>query len=118
MEDELDLRYLVRSLLEDSGYRVLEAEHGKEAVKVWNEHRGKIDLLLTDMQMPEGLSGIDLAGKFRAENPGLKVIFSSGYSVELFRQQEIHGLREGLNFLPKPYQPETLTKAVRECLAS
>ncbi|HWD19431.1 MAG TPA: GAF domain-containing protein [Verrucomicrobiae bacterium] len=118
VEDELDLRDLVHALLESFGYRVLEAEHGKDALEVWRRAGGKIDLLLTDVTMPEGISGIELAERFRQEKPDLKVIFSSGYSVELFERQKIAGLKEGLNFLPKPYQPETLAKTVRMCLDS
>ena len=118
VEDELDLRDLVHSLLETFGYKVLEAENGKQAIEVWQKASGRIDLLLTDVTMPEGISGIDLADRFKKENPGLKVIFSSGYSVELFQKQKVAGLQEGLNFLPKPYQPETLAKTVRDCLDS
>jgi PAS domain S-box-containing protein len=118
VEDEADLRELVHSLLESFGYRVLIAEHGKDAMDVWKKVEGKIDLLLTDVTMPEGISGLDLAERFRKEKPGLKVVYSSGYSVELFERQKITGLREGLNFLPKPYQPETLAKTVRACLDS
>jgi FixJ family two-component response regulator len=68
--------------------------------------------------MPEGISGLDLAECFRKDKPTLKVIFSSGYSVELFQRQNIAGLKEGVNFLPKPYQPETLANTVRRCLDS
>jgi len=116
VEDEVDLRDLVRTLLEAVGYHVLEAEHGREALEVWEKAEGKIDLLLTDVTMPEGISGLELAERFRKMNPKLKVIFSSGYSVELFQRQKIVGLKEGLNFLPKPYQPDTLTSTVRRCL--
>ncbi len=108
VEDELDLRDLVHTLLEAFGYRVLVAEHGKDALEVWKKAEGKIDLVLTDVTMPEGISGLELAERFRKEKPDLKVIFSSGYSVELFERQKVVGLREGLNFLPKPYQPDTL----------
>jgi len=118
VEDEVDLRELVHSLLETFGYRVLLAEHGKEALEVWKKAGGKIDLVLTDITMPEGISGIDLAERFRKENPAIKVLFSSGYSVELFERQNMVGLREGVNFLPKPYQPETLASTVRRCLES
>ena len=116
VEDEFALRELVRSLLEHFGYRVIEAAHGKEALKIWHERRTEIDLLLTDMMMPEGLSGWDLAELIHKEKPDLKVIYTSGYSVDLFGPN--HSLREGVNFLPKPYHPRTLAKAVRECLDS
>lgn len=118
VEDELDLRDLVHTLLQTFGYRVLEAQHGREAIEIFAREGGKIDLLLTDVTMPEGISGLDLAERFRKENPALKVIFSSGYNVELFERRKIPGLREGLNFLPKPYQPDTLAATVRKCLDS
>jgi two-component system, cell cycle sensor histidine kinase and response regulator CckA len=95
---------------------VLEAAHGKEALKIWHEHRGEIDLLLTDMMMPEGLSGWELAELIHQEKPDLKVIYTSGYSVDLFGHST--ELREGVNFLPKPYHPATLAKAIRACLDS
>jgi PAS domain S-box-containing protein len=118
VEDEEDLRELVDSLLQTFGYKVLLAAHGKEAKDVWQKAGGRIDLVLTDITMPEGISGLDLAECFRKDKPTLKVIFSSGYSVELFQRQNIAGLKEGVNFLPKPYQPETLANTVRRCLDS
>jgi FixJ family two-component response regulator len=66
------------------------------------------------MVMPDGLSGRDLAKQLLAQKPGLKVIYTSGYSLEV-----IHSgcaWKEGLNFLQKPYNPETLARMVRECL--
>ncbi len=114
VEDETDIRRLVRVILERYGYRVLEAETGVEALKVWKEHKDSIQLLLTDMVMPEGVSGKDLANQLRAENPKLKVIFSSGYSVEMLEKDFAD--QPGLYFLPKPYQPQKLGQVVRECL--
>ncbi len=114
VEDERNLRELVSGLLEYYGYRVLEAIHGKDALRIWREKAGEIDLLLTDMMMPEGISGWELAGQLRKEKPGLKVIYTSGYSVDLLGRNG--ALYEGLNFLPKPYHPDTLAKTVRNCL--
>ncbi len=114
VEDEPALRELVTSVLEFYGYRVLEAMHGKEALTVWSRHKDDIDLLLTDIVMPEGLSGLEVAELLKNDRPDLKVIYSSGYSVELFEQKL--KLSEGVNFLPKPYQPKTLAQFVRQCL--
>jgi PAS domain S-box-containing protein len=114
VEDEPSLRELVCSLLRHYGYRVLEASHGKEALQIWRAGASEIDLLLTDMMMPEGMSGWELAGQLRKERPGLKVIYTSGYSVDLLGH---HGeLGEGVHFLPKPYPPHVLAKTVRDCL--
>jgi len=66
------------------------------------------------MMMPEGISGWELAGKLQAERPGLKVIYTSGYSVDLLTRDGEFG--KGIHFLPKPYQPHVLAKTVRDCL--
>jgi len=114
VEDETPLRNLVRTILERHGYRILEAGTGVEALQVWREHRQTIDVLLTDMVMPDGLTGHELAERVRAERPDLKLIYSSGYSHEVLGQDVI--LREGINFLQKPYAPRKLLQTVRDCL--
>jgi two-component system cell cycle sensor histidine kinase/response regulator CckA len=114
VEDEPALRELVSHILRDLGYDVLEAVHGKEALKVWETRPRPVDLLLTDMMMPEGISGSDLATRLREQAPGLKVVYTSGYSPELVGRDL--QLQPGLNFLPKPYNPRTLARTVRECL--
>ena len=114
VEDEPALRVLVRNILEVYGYKVLEASHGREALGVWEQHRDKIDLLLTDIVMPEGISGIELADLLKKDEPKLRVIYTSGYSVELFKEK--HRLIEGQNFLAKPYQPRILASTIRSCL--
>jgi CheY-like chemotaxis protein len=114
VEDEESLRDLVHEILEKKGYRVLQAPNGVAALRLWEQHKEEIDLLLTDMMMPEGLSGRDLAERALAEKSGLKVIYSTGYSLDVFGQGIT--IREGLNFLQKPYDPETLTRTVRNCL--
>jgi len=113
VEDEAGLRRLVARALRDLGYTVVEAAHGREALKLWGEHRGCFDLLLSDMILPEGISGLDLAATFRGEKPGLKVIISSGYTAEMTEEQTAAGL---VAYLPKPYDIESLGRAVRECL--
>jgi two-component system cell cycle sensor histidine kinase/response regulator CckA len=98
VEDEMVLRELVREILTAHGYRVLEAANGLEALHVWEEHREKVDLLLTDIAMPHGLSGRDLADKLRKDNPRLPVIFSSGYSQEMIERSEDAG--QGATIFP------------------
>jgi CheY-like chemotaxis protein len=114
VEDEPPLRNLVRSVLERYGYRVLEAVSGVAALAVWERNRAEINLLLTDMVMPHGISGRELAQKLLAEKPGLKVIYSSGYSLAMVGSDMV--LKEGLDFLQKPYNPSKLALAVRDCL--
>ena len=111
VEDEAAVRALVRVVLEKDGYRLALASNGVEALKVWQEQRGDFDLLLTDRVMPEGISGRRLAQTLLAENERLKVIYSSGYNSEMVDHQG--DLREGYNFLPKPYEPRKLLAAVR-----
>jgi CheY-like chemotaxis protein len=71
-------------------------------------------LLLTDMMMPEGMTGWELAAQIRRESPDLKVLFTSGYSPEIFGREV--QLDERANFLPKPYHPRILARTVRSCL--
>lgn len=114
VEDEPALRELVVNILKLYGYFVFEAESGPEALDLWVKHRKKIDLVLTDLVMPEGISGRDLAERLQAENPELKVIYTSGYSPGMAGKDI--ALLEGFNFLPKPYPPSRLAQMVRECL--
>ncbi len=114
VEDEPPVRELVCQILKTYGYQVLEAGSGVTALKVWREQKDKIDLLLTDIVMPDGMTGRDLAEVVQAEKPGLKAIFSSGYSADIVGKDFI--MQKGLNFLQKPYQPEKLARAVRDCL--
>ena len=114
VEDEIPLRVLVRSVLEHLGYRVLEAASGVAALGIWHHQKDQIHLLLTDMVMPHGLSGRDLAKKLLVDKPQLKVIYSSGYSHAVVEADVV--LQEGLNFLQKPYHPRKLAAAVRDCL--
>jgi PAS domain S-box-containing protein len=114
VEDEPALRELVQEILEKKGYRVLEAATGAQALQVWEQHKHDIDLLLTDMMMPEGLSGRELAERVLQDRSDLKVIYSSGYSLEVVSPGFV--FHDGVNFLQKPYNPETLAETVRNCL--
>ena len=114
VEDEPDLRGLVREILHHYGYEVLEAGSGPEAFPIWEQHRDEIDLLLTDLVMPGNMTGRELADRLLKQRPDLKVIYTSGYSVETLGKDI--GMKRGINFLPKPYQPLTLVKMVRDCL--
>ena len=82
VEDEPVLRDLAQVILQDCGYSVIQAASGVDALTVWQKHQGAVDLLLTDMIMPDGLSGKDLAESLLGHKPALKVIFTSGYNVE------------------------------------
>ena len=114
VEDEEMLRELAREILKDAGYQILEATSGREALEVWRQHGGKIDLLLTDMVMPEGVSGVELAERLVAETPQLKVIFMSGYTSDDVNPELLE--RTNGSFIQKPYGHADLIKVVRDCL--
>jgi two-component system cell cycle sensor histidine kinase/response regulator CckA len=116
VEDEHALRQLVTYLLRQHGYNVIEARSGREALQLWRQHDREIDLLLTDIVMPEGISGVDLTEELQSEKPSLKVIYTSGYSQDVAGQRVV--LEEGVNFLPKPYHPPKLAQIVRDRLDS
>jgi two-component system cell cycle sensor histidine kinase/response regulator CckA len=114
VEDESVLRELVFEILSLQGYGVLEAANGLDALHVWDQNRKKVDLLLTDIALPHGPNGRELAGQFRKENPRLPVIFSSGYAQEMVEGSEDSSQRTF--YLSKPYNPAQLAQAVRHAL--
>ena len=114
VEDERPVRELVARVLEKHGYTVLQAATGVEAVEIWRGQKDHIALLLTDLIMPENMNGRELAEKLWADRADLKVIFSSGYSADIVGKD--FRLEPELNYLQKPYQPQTLIVAVRRCL--
>jgi len=116
VEDEEMLRDFVSDALGSLGYRVLSAPNGRAALEIWAVHRDDIDLLLTDVVMPESVSGRELAHTLIMDKPDLKVIFTSGYSAELigadFEREKQHA------FLAKPYLPDRLAQTVATHLQS
>lgn len=116
VEDEHPVRELVSSILRGLGYHVLEAASGAKAVEVWEAQERRIDLLLTDLVMPDQMNGWELAERLRRERPALKVVFTSGYSAEVVGKEFL--LRRDANFLQKPYHPQKLALMVRDCLDS
>jgi two-component system NtrC family sensor kinase len=114
VDDEPDLMELVAQVLESGGYQVLAAGSGAEALEQWAKRQGDVHLLLTDIVMPDGMTGRMLADRLRSEDPRLRVIYTSGYSAGV-PGTELANLEEQ-NFLAKPYRPATLLQVVRECL--
>ena len=114
-EDEEMVRELARVTLQRAGYRVFEANDGHEALKLWTKHRNEIDLLLTDMVMPNGMTGCELSQRLLVDQPNLPVIYSSGYSIELTAPG--FNENERLVFLPKPYLTGQLLTVVDRCLS-
>jgi PAS domain S-box-containing protein len=112
-EDEEAVRSLARRVLEMAGYKVREAQNGPQALQLCAPHSGPIDLLVTDVVMPH-MSGRQLAERFQAERPGLKVLYLSGYTEDAVVR---HGVVETeVAFLSKPFTPVALAEKVREVL--
>ena len=114
VEDEPTVREMASTTLEQGGFRVIEAADGKEALEVWEKCSVPISLLVTDVVMPNGVSGGELATTLRKRSPNLQVICTSGYNPEFIKKDMPSTC--GIIFLPKPYDPNQLLKAVRKCL--
>ncbi|MEI6042911.1 MAG: response regulator [Chloroflexota bacterium] len=113
VEDEDGIRSLVRKLLQKSGYFVLEASHGIEALQVSEQYEDTIHLLLTDVVMPL-MSGRELAERLALVRPNMKILYMSGYTREAI---DHHGLLDpGLAFLQKPFTLSVLSQKIREVL--
>jgi PAS domain S-box-containing protein len=113
-EDEESLRALMQTALSRLGYHILEASTGVKALEVWKEHREEISLLLTDLVMPDKMTGKDLAQCLLQENPKLKVVYMSGYSADVVGRD--FPLEKGVNFLAKPFQAHKLAQTIRDSL--
>ena len=116
VEDEEPVRELVRKVLERNGYRILEARHGDEAIKICAQHNGgEISLLVTDVVMPR-MSGREVAERVQASHPKMKVLYLSGYTDDAVVR---HGVLQSMTaFLQKPFTPDALAHKVREVLDS
>jgi CheY-like chemotaxis protein len=111
VEDNEPVRRLAQRFLEMRGYRVRVANTGAEALRLWEQGLDTFDLLMTDIVMPGGISGQKLAERLTAVRPALKVIYMSGYAGDV--AGHILDLREGVNFLQKPFDPPGLLACVR-----
>ena len=114
VEDEDIVRVLARKILETSGYVVLDARNGREGLALCQAHPGPIDLLMTDVMMPE-LGGRELAEGALELRPGMKVMFMSGHTEDVILKE---GVQRGAAFLQKPFTPSALAQKVREVLDS
>ena len=108
-EDEPLVRKLIQRFLHSWGYRVFSASNGREAMEIAEEHTGEIDLLVSDVTMPE-MEGPELAERLKAKRPGLQVILLSGYShTRIVLQRE-------WKFIQKPFRPQELKTAIEDSL--
>ncbi len=114
LDDDQAIRTAAVRALTRQGYTVIEATNGPEAVSLAATHKGRIDLLVTDVVMP-GASGPQVAAEFARLWPSVKVIFMSGYTANVVAQQTFEG---GATFLEKPFAPTTFLAKVRSVLDS
>ena len=114
VENEAAIKTLVQMALERHGYTVLTAESGGEALHLAAAHRGPIDLLITDVVMPD-LRGSQLARRLIEQRPDLATLFMSGYMDDALRD-DAATLRVPVDFIQKPFSPSALAARVREML--
>ncbi|HEY1534156.1 MAG TPA: ATP-binding protein, partial [Polyangiaceae bacterium] len=113
VEDEDGIRALTARILRNAGYTVLAAENGGEALALVEKHTGKVDLLLTDVVMPQ-MSGRQIAERLASIQPGLKVLYMSGYTDEII---DHHGVLDaGMRLIGKPFVAADMTRKVRAVL--
>jgi signal transduction histidine kinase/CheY-like chemotaxis protein len=115
VEDELAILKLTRMMLEKQGYTVLSAGTPLEAIRVAAQHPGSIDLLMTDVVMPE-MNGRDLARNLMPRHPNLKCLYMSGYTADVIADHGV--LKDGVSFIQKPFSAKTLTDKIRQTLES
>ena len=111
-EDDAGVRNLVELVLKKFGYRVILAADGQEVVDLFALHRESIDLILMDIIMPKK-NGIEAIAEIRELHPGVKVLFTSGYTADFIRSR---GMEDGMALISKPVQPMELLKKIREML--
>ena len=116
VEDEPGIRRLAQRCLEHLGHRVIAAPDGAEALRLWEQEHGQVDLLLTDVVMPMGVSGVELAQRLRQQAPTLPVIVMSGYAADVVREGGAIG--PDYEFLGKPFTVSQLGLAVTKALTS
>jgi two-component system cell cycle sensor histidine kinase/response regulator CckA len=116
VEDDYAVRATARRVLESQGHRIYEATTAREALGVWRSHAEEIALLLSDVVMPQGVSGRELTERLRAQSPALKVILMSGHSADVIGQDTEFFWRTKSYFLQKPIASQALLQTVRRCL--
>ncbi|HYM75634.1 MAG TPA: ATP-binding protein [Candidatus Dormibacteraeota bacterium] len=113
-EDQSSIRSVLRELLESKGYQVLEAQNGGEALELAERHTGSIDVLVTDVIMPQ-IRGIELAKRVTDLHPDICVIFMSGYSEDALLENRLLS-QQNITLIQKPFDPEDLAQKIRESL--
>jgi CheY-like chemotaxis protein len=115
VEDDRGILDITHNMLERLGYKVLPAQSPQEALALSKRHQAEINLLMTDVVMP-GMDGKELAARLKAESPGLRTLFMSGYTAEVVVKHGI--LDKGVKFISKPFSVAELSLALRDILES
>ncbi len=113
-EDQRSIRKVLRESLESKGYRVLEAQNGVEALEIAEHHPGAIDVLVTDVIMPQ-LRGVELAKRATELHPDVCVIFMSGYSEDALLENRLLSQKD-TSLIQKPFDPDDLIQKIRQSL--
>ena len=113
VEDELSLLAMTQKMLEKMGYTILAANRPSEAIKIAEEYSRDIDLVFTDVVMPE-MTGKEMAERIRPLYPNARILFSSGYTANVIAHNGI--LDEGIEFIQKPYSKDALANKLRRIL--
>ena len=113
VEDNEEVRKLAKRILEKRGYKILDRSQGKEALQIYEEHKGPIHLMVTDVVMP-GMSGRELANRLMSVHPEMKVLYMSGYTDNSITHHGV--LEKGMNYIQKPFTVDGLLRKVREVL--
>jgi PAS domain S-box-containing protein len=116
VEDETPLLKLMQHILEGHGYKVLSCANGREALDIWGQHQKRIDLLLTDLILPDGMAGTELARILQGAKPGLKILFTSGYDADRLAKEFPPGT--AFKMVQKPFHARKLAEMVFESLNS
>ncbi len=115
VEDNKEVKSFIKNVLKELGYTLYEAEDGIKALEILKERKGKVDLIITDLIMPN-MRGDRLAEEVRRLYPGIKILFMSGYAENIITEKGI--VKEGIKFLEKPLTAQQLSLRVREALSS
>jgi two-component system, cell cycle sensor histidine kinase and response regulator CckA len=113
VEDEAGVRRLSRRILDNAGYRVVEASNGDEAERLYANHAGRIDLVVTDVIMP-GCGGPELLSRLQVQTPDIRVLYMSGYTEQSAVQRA--GIDRGLPYVQKPFTAAEFVRHVRDAL--
>ena len=114
VEDEPSIREMTTMFLKAAGYRVIGASDSATALMLWEEHRGEIDLVLTDLMLPGSMNGHQLVARLQADRSDLKAILVSGHSFDRFGEEMFADA--AISFLEKPYRLKGLSDLVGECI--